>query len=88
MGGKSGGYSGPSASEIQAQRDAYRQQWDLEKAMDEQKKIISDENVKKEATSQELKDRRGVGNVLANSQIGFTKAPSPDELDPMFLDKV
>ena len=78
MGGK-GGYQGPSGTEIAAQKDAYRKQWDLEKEQDALAKAQDEENTKKKEVKEELKSRRGVKDVLSSSQIGFTKDDEEDE---------
>ena len=76
MGGGSskggGSYSGPSETEIQQQKDAYKAQWDMEEAQKDQKEMIDAENLKKEEAKKELESRRGVDDTLANRQRGFS----------------
>lgn len=80
MGGKSGGYTGPTAVELEAQKDAYRSQWDLEREKEDLQKVQDEENATKEAATDELRSRRGVSDVLSSGQIGFTKKVDDDEL--------
>lgn len=72
-GGGKGGYSGPSAAEIQMQKDMYRNEWEAEQEADRLEKEEADRKAKEEEAKAELESRRGVKDVLANSQIGFTK---------------
>lgn len=79
MGGKSGGYSGPSAAEIEMQKEMYRNQWEAEQ---QAKKLEEEERARKEQeqkAKEELASRKGVKDVLSNSQVGFMKKINEDE---------
>lgn len=78
-GGKSGGYSGPSAAEIQMQKDMYRQEWEAEQEVEEIEEIEEEIKVEEEEAKEEIESRRGVKDVLSNSQIGFTKKLKNDK---------
>ena len=59
----------------------YRQQWKAEKEaqrLEEQKKKTK---LEEEAAKKEIESRRGVKDVLANSQIGFTKKLKDDKTE-------
>ena len=80
-GGGKGGYSGPSAAEMEMQRNMYRQQWEAEK---EAQRLEAEEAKKKaeeKAAKEEIESRRGVKDILANSQIGFTKKLKDDKTE-------
>ena len=72
-GGGKGGYSGPSAAEIQMQKDMYRNEWEAEQEAAKLEEEEAERTAKEEEAKAELESRRGVKDVLANSQIGFTK---------------
>ena len=73
FGGGKGGYSGPSAAEIQMQKDMYRQEWEAEQEAERLEEEEAKRKAEEEAAKEELESRRGVKDVLSNSQIGFTK---------------
>lgn len=79
MGGKGASYSGPSAFEISQQNEALKQQWDMTA---NQEKINAELLAKQDtatAATTELQGRQGVGQALANSQVGFTKKPTDED---------
>ena len=81
FGGGKGGYSGPSAAEMEMQKNMYRQQWEAEK---EAQRLEAEEAKKKaeeKAAKEEIESRRGVKDILANSQIGFTKKLKDDKTE-------
>lgn len=78
MGGKGGGYSGPSATEIEQQKQLYRQQWDYDA---QQKKLAEEQGNKKrddEAAKKELIGRRGAGDVSVD-QVGYKRKITPED---------
>lgn len=80
-GGGKGGYAGPSAAEMEMQKQMYRQEWEAEK---EAQRLEAEEAKKKaeeEAAKKEIESRRGTKDILSNSQIGFTKKLKDDKTE-------
>ena len=78
MGGKGGGYSGPTATEIEQQKNMWKQQWDYEA---QQKNLAAEQDAKTaedEKAKTELNMRKGSADVGLN-QVGFKRKPVIDE---------
>jgi len=80
-GGKSGGasYQGPTAYELDMQKQGYRQQWEQEAKLEEQQAILDEEKADAEKAQTELESRKGIKDILANQQRGFTKKDDEDD---------
>ena len=80
-GGGKGGYSGPSAAEMEMQKNMYRQQWESEKEAQRLEEEEAKKKLEEKAAKEEIESRRGVKDILSNSQIGFTKKLKDDKTE-------
>jgi hypothetical protein len=63
FGGGKGGYSGPSAAEIEMQRNMYRDEWEAEQEADKLKAEEEKKTAEEQAAKDELAARKGVKDV-------------------------
>ena len=79
-GGKGGpaAYQGPTAQDLENQKQMYRSQWDKEANLEEQEILLAEEKSKADKANAELEGRTGIKEILANTQKGFTKKDDED----------
>ena len=83
--GKKSGYSGPSATELANQKEAYRQQWDFEAKQKEMEELQDQKEEEQTEAKNEVRSRKGSRETFGNSRRGFTSKtkPNQDEIDFM-----